>query len=386
MSMMQLTGRFANLRKLCVGSDIVLRRVLTAFGKTSPCISSMEVSSKLYCTNARDLHLILPKLTHLTVNKDRDFPILVCLDMLGCHSLTFISIIGFDINPEVWQLLPDALQHLSCSASKVSPDMDGVTAEKPHLQSLTAVSKDCISADGLAQLLRLSPSVGLLTLSQHDPYPVEQPIPRSRSIVQVFATYGVPVASRPIFPNIAFLDEKVQNGSLKIKPEGLHLQLLCPSFQAVGYVRDMFEGMQPLLGTTGLTLDLTHNDDLDVLPHDMHSNLPNISAFNLIAVLPPSSALLAQLSASTSLKRIMLDSGDPRNDPSNICLLCSQLPSLQVLELSDEGNSEIEDLLGQQGIPTQVVRFAGGVILDLGGEEVGGDDNEAEGDGDGDEL
>lgn len=357
---MQLTG-FQLLKNLSLRGHIS-REVLTRFGLTCPVLSSMEVSSDLTCNAAHNLHSILPALTHLTVINMGNMSV-SCVEMLSGQYLTCISIDQFELDSEIWSVLPLGLKHLTCSASQHTPYLDGVTDVRSHLQSFTAVCNDVISADGLTSLLHLCPCLGLVTLTQRDILGMEGRA-LSRRIAHVFIKYR-PTLGHASFASIAYIDKRVSERSLTILPEGLHLHVFSTPGVGAGAGPGMLHGMTPLPGTTGVTLNLRYHPDVDeVIPDSLSLIFPNLSAFNLYTADMTSSLQVAQLSRCKTLERVLLECDDSDFDAADLCLLCTNIPSLRVIEIrageTDQTVTRLQQQLTYWGIATQIQRFAGG--------------------------
>lgn len=359
---MQLTG-FRLLKKLSLRGHIS-REVLTQFGVTSPVLSRLEVSSDLTCDAAQSLHTILPALTHFTVIKMGINLSVSCVEMLSGQYLTCISIDQFELNSEIWSVLPLGLKHLTCSASRHTPLLDDATEVRPHLKSFTAVCMDVISADGLTNLLHLSPCLELVTLTQSDTLGLEGRA-RSCRIAQVFIKYR-PTLGHASFDSIVYIDKRVSERSLQILPEGLHLHVFSTPGAGAGdgYIPGMLHGMEPLPGTTGVTLNLRyHPDEDEVIPDNLSVIFPKMSAFNLYTADMTASLQVAQLSKCKTLERVLLECEDSDYDAADLCLLCTNLPSLRVIEIrageTDLAVTRLQQQLTHWGIATQIQRFAG---------------------------
>lgn len=356
---MHLTS-FQLLKKLCLRGN-TSREVLTKFGQTSPVLSSLEVSSDLACDAAQDLHTIMPALTHLAVMKMGSDMSISCVEMLSGQNLTCIDIDQFELDPDIWLLLPFGLMHLSCSASRHTPSLEDATEERPHLQSFTAMCMDVISSDGLSYLLHLCPRLGRVTLLQRRSGLEGGAI--SRRIAHVFAKYQ-PTIGHTSLASIAYVDKRVSQGSLQVLSEGLHLHVFCMPGAMDGYIPGLLQGMEPLSGTTGLTLNLRYYPDEDeVIPDNLSATFPRLAAFNLYTADMASSFQVAQLSRCTTLERVMLECEDSDFDAADVCLLCANIPSLAVIEIraaeTDLAVTRLQQQFAHWGIATQIQRFSG---------------------------
>lgn len=352
--------RLEHLRELHLEGHCSLQ-VLKKLGQTCQSLVSLEVQSDLDLQDLQgsNLHLVLPRLTHLTVMQNR-YPSAEishsCLALLSGQKLTSVILNQVCLTSAIWQALPAGIKHITSSGIHVT-SLKTASSVKPHLQSFTAdlVDDDYIHAQDVADILRLSPALTLVDLTQ--------PGSSARPVPQVFCDYildtPINLGSHVNFGGVAYLDRLVSDGSLTILPDGLHLHMFCNSqlIDLDDELPDVFQGMGPLSGTTELTIDLRYYQDK--IPHNLSSMLPRIKALNLYMDRQPSSSQMACLHSCTSLQRIMLGSEmqDPIN-PDDIFLLCSNLPSLNIIEvLAAETGADVVDLrqrLALAGMTTEI--------------------------------
>lgn len=162
------------LQQLQVNADVG-RGLLANFGAACPNLSSLKVMTAPMGDSLRQLHCIMPRLTHCSCGYTElpkhsrfytDSPETgpCCLALLSCASLTHMDFGPHSPTPEMWQALPLCLQGLHCAIPS-SPPAGLVALKKLKLLEIYCKDKYGVGIGLLVSILRGAPEVQSLILS-----------------------------------------------------------------------------------------------------------------------------------------------------------------------------------------------------------------------------
>lgn len=308
-----LATAFPTLTELVIGGCIT-KSVLHAFGEVSSALSSINVLRECRWTgdHITDLHASLPHITHVWVGR-----YFSCREQfVSCQTVTTLSIDNATLTHDIWNALPDGLQHLTCGAGFNGPESHPQgTKQLEQLVSAVFVGdgEEGINAHLVSCYLSRAPALRHVSMSE--PGRLYTPLNRS---------WLIGLEDSP--ETLTHLHGWHSDASHTLEG-GLNLWLI------VDHLGQQFLDMQPMPQVNSIFADDNESDHSNQHTQSIIQLFPSISAYALKSSQPVSINELQQLSVLPQLHSLALLSTGGRYTRQLMRDLIPSLRTLQTLHL-----------------------------------------------------
>lgn len=302
------------------------RELVAMFGVSCSRLSHLVIRNATHVDTFRQLHLLLPCLSHCKMMYDAEQNMLesgFCLAVLTCKTLTGLNIGRRNLCFEGVEMLPPALNELECAFADNPP-----TALLPHLRALRKLVlhienvTNSIKLPTLAGVLHAAPGLRSLHMSGRNAIDYYD----DRLGVVLECTHAS-VADLLLFSNRieAGLVVTAEDRQSK-KPISLELQLnnLQPGF---------LNFLPPLPAFTSVVLNGTPMLSYFEMIQGVDTAFPNLDCLEVSRVYKLDDLQLTHLASCSALRSLTLDSVDV--SPIGLTMFCSRLPSLRLLTIKN---------------------------------------------------
>lgn len=348
------------------------RPFLAALGASCSKLACLEVMDGRWGDELRQLHLILPALTHCKLAAEphtvRWAPIprsgACCLSLLSCTSLTSLDVGTSSLTLEMWQALPPGLRELRCALDTDPPDDLTVLRSLQHLECYCHPDGNYVGLCRLAAVVHSAPHLRSLHIAGRGGEA------DGSSLVSELLVEFAPSS----ISDMVYLNERIANGLVATSTlcaggvfQGVTLHIVQRSYRYMEEEEDgtvdvvaYFRMLPTLPAFTGLVLTSDQaTENFPAVAQGITSAFPNLRALALHLRACVNNKDLTRLGAFTALEHLSLEKADV--NPSSLAMLCTRLGSLRMLRLKgcqDVGEDDgvaLQSLLLEWGSKASVV-------------------------------